>query len=644
MGDDDGSGTRTSCRPEPSVQPSESWELLRVLADELVALKFDTKAFLRELTLSQTYQRSIDLPASFGSRKSEIASALAELKTHTDALAAACKADKSSYDQAIKTWHKEENSLVPIAAELDQASAKYAAASKTHSDAEKVVNGIRAKIAQLEDLAKTLAEAGAKAEEAAKKLQNEKDLAAAAQKFVDRSKKTTAEIAAQQALTTEKTATLKKAADGLVAAAKPVEAARTKSLPVREVVREKERIVLAARKKMSESQIAFERHKKRVRLLEAYTERIELEEKALASAKFVNEKRAAVAQSEKLAREHETLTSLRICEVKAADQERAVAEAAAKEAKSALGRQQKIESKVVEALKATELALQQLPKDPALTEASQRLKTKADELRLVSDKMRADFDRESADSKKLVGILVEVTRHFEEATAEKTRLTSAVSNAQAALDEETASSKSLASELAAATDLLASLLADDFQLAQLKPLSPEHMCWSILKVTGVYDRTRQSEEAELNKTKPLKDEARSDPAQLRARAVEIEDRSFAKLKANLPAFVRVYATGAGQPQGDFFATADQALFVANAGLVNGWINPAAGSISERLVQEKDTAKAAEALYLTILSRRPSDAETAEVVRTFAEPDANKPSKVHSWVWGLLTSAEFRFNH
>ena len=105
---------------------------------------------------------------------------------------------------------------------------------------------------------------------------------------------------------------------------------------------------------------------------------------------------------------------------------------------------------------------------------------------------------------------------------------------------------------------------------------------------------------------------------MRAREFEIEQRTFDKLKGNVPAFVRVYAAAAGQPQNDFFATADQALFAANGGLVNGWIAPASGNVSERMVQEKDPRKAAEDLYLTILSRTPTAEEVADVVRVLAE--------------------------
>ena len=112
----------------------------------------------------------------------------------------------------------------------------------------------------------------------------------------------------------------------------------------------------------------------------------------------------------------------------------------------------------------------------------------------------------------------------------------------------------------------------------------------------------------------------------------------------MPPFISIYAAAPGQPQNDFFATADQALFAANGGSINSWIAPAGGNVSERMVQEKDPNKAAVDLYLTILSRPPVAEETADVARVLAAREKDKKAAVQELVWGLLTSVEFRFNH
>ncbi len=164
---------------------------------------------------------------------------------------------------------------------------------------------------------------------------------------------------------------------------------------------------------------------------------------------------------------------------------------------------------------------------------------------------------------------------------------------------------------------------------------------------GLRIRCLKAEEAELNKKTPLSAPSANDPAVMAARAVELEQRTFDKLKGNLPVFIRIYAAAPGQPQHDFFATPDQALFAANGGLINSWIAPAGGNdFQSDAVQEKRPRRTPppRMLYLTILSRPPTADESAEVVRVLAAGAKEKPATVQELVWGLLTSVEFRFNH
>lgn len=119
---------------------------------------------------------------------------------------------------------------------------------------------------------------------------------------------------------------------------------------------------------------------------------------------------------------------------------------------------------------------------------------------------------------------------------------------------------------------------------------------------------------------------------------------YDKLKANLAVFISLYAPAAGQPQDDYFASANQALFAANGGTVAGWAAPAAANVTERVIQQADPKAAAEELYLAVLSRMPDEAEIADVTQYLAARPADKAACVQELVWGLLTSVEFRFNH
>ena len=71
------------------------------------------------------------------------------------------------------------------------------------------------------------------------------------------------------------------------------------------------------------------------------------------------------------------------------------------------------------------------------------------------------------------------------------------------------------------------------------------MCFSILKVTGVYDRYRKTEEAKLNKKQPLSAAAVNDPLEKLAREIELERRTYDKLKGNLPVFIAMYSAAPG---------------------------------------------------------------------------------------------------
>ena len=128
------------------------------------------------------------------------------------------------------------------------------------------------------------------------------------------------------------------------------------------------------------------------------------------------------------------------------------------------------------------------------------------------------------------------------------------------------------------------------------------------------------------------------------RNVELEQKTYDKLKSNVGTFVTFYGAAAGQPQGDFFSTADQALFTANGGSVNGWVVPAAGNVTERVINQTDPRVAAEEMYLGILTRMPTEDEITEVTNYLNSRAADRNVAAQELVWAVLNSAEFRFNH
>ena len=119
---------------------------------------------------------------------------------------------------------------------------------------------------------------------------------------------------------------------------------------------------------------------------------------------------------------------------------------------------------------------------------------------------------------------------------------------------------------------------------------------------------------------------------------------YDKLAPSVNTFIQFYGAGAGQPQSDFFATVDQALFLANGGAVKSWLAPSGENLTGRLLKLDDPNVLSEELYLSIFSRKPTAAELADIAAYLAARPMDRPVAIQELAWGLISSAEFRFNH
>jgi len=165
-----------------------------------------------------------------------------------------------------------------------------------------------------------------------------------------------------------------------------------------------------------------------------------------------------------------------------------------------------------------------------------------------------------------------------------------------------------------------------------------------LQVTGVYRNYAIATTAELDKAKPLTDADKANPAKLAERQKELEKGVHAKLAGSVVIFVQLMGNSAGAPQSDFFATVDQALFLANGAMVKSWLVPSGENLTARLLALPDNKALAAEMYLSVLSRQPTEAEIAQVNAYLTARPNDKPVAVQEMAWGLISSTEFRFNH
>jgi Protein of unknown function (DUF1549)/Protein of unknown function (DUF1553) len=571
-------------------------ELLRLLADRFAAMNFDMRGFLRELALTSAYQRSFDLPEGWLAASARAAADAAELKKRRSALDDAAQESAEAYEAAIDAWKETEASLLPLAGELDAARTQYADAKKKFDEALAALASAKAQLQAKQSVARPVERAATAMSQAAEALPEDAQLAEATAKLVARRGELAAELAALSKAFEEKTTAIGPATTALGTVMPNVGATLAKTMPLSAAMIRAEQEMLAARGRAAEEAESLAALDRRVETSRCF-------------AKVAEVHHALLAANEKI--------PLRAAELAAAQKEAAVKKATEELAASAdlaaAGAQGTIRFDVAGAAGFVSATATQ----PMLAEATQ--KSAGDALAAAHQSLAA-------------------------ASAERDRRAKVLEEAKAALAAVEAQAAAKQSAFKSAQLEMTDRWSSDFTIAALKPLTPEQLCWTVFRVTGVYDRQWQAEAAELEKASPLTEEQKKDPAQAAARQIAIEQRTFDKLKGNMATFVAFYGAAAGQPQGDFFATADQALFAANGGSINGWIAAAGDNVTERVAKQDDSRAAAEELYLTALTRRPTDQEISRVVDYLSSRGQDKGAAAQELVWSLLNSAEFRFNH
>jgi hypothetical protein len=423
-----------------------------------------------------------------------------------------------------------------------------------------------------------------------------------------------------------------------------VEAARQKVAPLTTSLKDAEKTMLAARDKAANAKEALESLDRRLATAQKVAKVPELTQAIAAATQAVPAREAAARSAEKLLAEFVPIAAEREKLSKSAGDVAAASAKAVEAARIAIMKQTEAVDSIDAAYNAADVARQKVPEGAALADVLKKLDESYKEAKSKLAELQKALHTATAAHKAANEKFVAAQEALAASLAERVRREQAVTAAKKALEDTKADLAAKKSQLSTTTAELDDRWANDFTIAALKPLTPEQMCWSVFRATGVYDRYWQTEAAELNKKKPLTEAQKKDPKQLEARNIELEQRTYDKLKSNVHTFIAFYGAAAGQPQGDFFATADQALFVANAGSINSWVAPASGNVSERVTNQKDVKAAADELYLGVLTRMPTDAERADVEKFLAERSKDRKTAAEELVWALLNSAEFRFNH
>ncbi len=626
------------------LNPAAHPALLDLLAEAFVEMKFDIRAFLRELALSQTYQLSLNGPTDLQAQATQAAQQLAELTEQRDAAKARLEAARREAAETRQRFDAAQAASVAVADEHTNAKAVVSNSQKKADEAAQKLTEAQAALAAKQDIANALDVATKHANLAAAKLPDEKELVAAAQTIATRFERLNAEVSAAQkqadALKPPAAATAKTLADARQAAAAVaarLQAENKKLDATRQPVRTAQKKFEAEQSSLAqlESQLAFA------------TELVELRQHqsaAQAAGRMLETATADLANTREMLAKITMTRAQRQAAVTDAQAQHQAAESALQQlAAQVAGRDEGLKL-VAAAAESARQAAGKLPKDAELKAAADAVQAR----RAALGNELAELQKQHEAKRQATAVLVErlrvATKEYEEALQQVAQLEQRVASGEAKLVEH---QTQLESEQRAAREQREQLLggwSDRFFASPIVPLSPEQLAWSLMQASGQVDRQRVAAAAEVDKKLPLDPQQPDDPARLRAREQAIEAAVYEKLNSNVKKFVDLFGHAGGQPQTDFFATVDQALFLANAGTLQSWLNPAAGNLTDRLGKIEDPAALAEELYMSVLTRRPSSAEITDVRDYLAERPQEKPAAVMEMAWGLMSSAEFRFRY
>jgi len=627
-----------------SDNPATNPELLNLLASEFAASGYRVRTMLREIALSQVYQRSYRLPVDLAPSAEVARKSLPELEVKlvaeeqaTDAAFEKSDAALAKLDEALAAARPVRDAFNKVNAAAVAAAKKRDAAVQTLTDKQ---NAAAAKVPALTAVQAALQQASA----AARLIADDKELLAAVATL---QKKHDALAAEKKKLDDAVTAAKKPAEDAQAALAKAQEATvpeRAKLDPVEEAIRQARAEFVAAREKVHAHRRAKAFMRRRIEFLETLV---------------------ALAEAEERLKTVRPALPLAVAEAAKAETALAAAKAAAAEAESAFAQATQKLQDVTAQLTQTQTSATQM------SNAAQLVKVSRENAQVAAAKLSSD-EQLAAAAKTLVAREATFAASAKQLAESTTALMKQRDAAQVALETATGQRQTATQNLEMADTAAKAAVAkrdglqreqaklevaadengekiiqqasSHFNIAVLEALTPEQLAWSLLEATGQLDRQAASELAKLNKEKPLSDTEQKDAAKVEQRNRDAHAAAIETLEKTVASVSNLYAAQKGQPQDAFFATVDQALYLANGSTLTSWLNPSGDNLTGRLQQIEDAGALADELYLSILTREPTAEETASVQNYLQQRADDRPAAVRELAWALLTSVEFRFHH
>jgi len=626
-----------------SSNPPSNPQLMDLLAEEFAAMNFQVKPFLRELLLTEIYQRSHRIEDSTTVQREALAVAIQKLEQQRKAAnEESAKLDVQA-EEALELLDAAIVKAEPVRAAWAKARAAATAAATKRDAAATARQAKQAALTAKQNVASTLADALTQAQAAAELLKDTESLAGPLATLKSRGDKVTAETAKLQkeldAATKAETA-----AEAVLAKSNAAEIAeREKLTPLKETMRQHRAILV---KSWTASERAYERvvHAEKesafVESLQTISETARQLPLTVANAEKAQQQKLTASEAASAAEQQMATVRKTMADAEATVQ---TTQQHMKQLAAQLSQRQQASQALSESLSNLNAAAAALS-DESLNAVAQTIAASSTRTAAIMGQTQAEIDQtnqELADSEKQIEQLkatADTLQQHADAAGKK------AADAAKQLDELKKQLAALQAQADESHTVVTEGATNQFHQAPIESLSAEQLAWSILQTTGQIDIHIAVELAKQNKAKPLTVEQQMDPAVVSKRHAEAKAAAFKTLQATVTSFVALFAAEAGQPQDDFFATVDQALYFANGGPVRSWLNPSGNNLTGRLVKLETPAELAEELYLATLVRKPTTEEIDDIANYLAARGDAKNEAVQELAWGLITSAEFRFQY
>ncbi len=612
--------------------------VLQLLADELAGSGFDLRHLLREIALTDVYQRSCAPPAELSS---EAAVATDGPRDQQDHWAQVAEQSDAALDETFEAWQDLQHELTQQAASRESARQQLAKTTKAVKEASAAVEKANQTATPQRKQAGVLAEAATKAKQAAQQLPKDAQLAAAVKTIVQRAEQTQKQLAESEQKLQQANATLQQAKEQQKNAHQALAERQTE---FQEVAGRFSGGTAALADRRSEADLHLgllsqsERHAKQAQALRDHF--AAQQSIGQADAQHATTLADLASARQQVANESNKLGPLQV-KVRETQQAMDQQQATLQQAEQALAAKRQAEEALRRAVQTTDAALQQLPGDSELSAAASKLQGRLDRLmkEIRDTDSRAQGQRQTVETRRAaLATAQDQQRRGEQQVAELTARVDSLKQTANAAQQRTA-------DLRLAADATYDQLVDHWThqgaVAAIKPLSPEQLAHSAMLASGWIELRRQAARSQWKKNRRDRG-APPVPESGTLRGRFVKQQVEKEQSKTVSQFVALFAGSGGS--GDFQATVDQALYLANGGTVRSWLTPNGNNLTARLRKLDQSPAIAEELYLSVLTRHPTDEEVADVAAYLQGRPKDRVKALGEIAWALLTSAEFRFNH